>query len=308
MYEKISTRDMNREMWLELRRSGIGGSDAGALCQLSPYSNPMKVFQDKMGTCIESVEKESLKLGNDLEEYVARRFTAETGLKVRRSNYMYRSKEYPWMIADVDRLLVGVDAGLECKTTNIMNKKAWENGAPLWYVMQCFHYMIVLGKKEWFIAVLIMGDSFKYYRIVWDDEIAKRLIRIEKDFWHNHVLTGICPPLDGSNVCDEILRQKYHTARTESQIKLIGFDEKLDKRNELAEEIIRLQKEQKKIDQEIQNYMQDNELAISEKYKVLWGNVETTRFDAKRFKVENPELYQEYATSSISRRFQIKAA
>lgn len=47
------------------------------------------------------------------KDYVARRFMEATGKKVRCSNVMYRGNEYPFMIADVDRLVVGEDAGLE---------------------------------------------------------------------------------------------------------------------------------------------------------------------------------------------------
>ena len=49
MYEKIPTANMDRQEWLRLRRTGIGGSDAGAVCGLNPYSSPMKVYHDK--TC-----------------------------------------------------------------------------------------------------------------------------------------------------------------------------------------------------------------------------------------------------------------
>ena len=38
---------------------------------------------------------------------------------------MYRSKEHPFMIADVDRLVVGEDAGLECKTASAYNADKW---------------------------------------------------------------------------------------------------------------------------------------------------------------------------------------
>lgn len=54
--------------------------------------------------------------------------------------------------------------------------------------------------------------------------------------------------------------------------------------------------------------MQDSELATNGHYRVLWSNVETTRLDAKRMKQEQPEIYQNYAKVTSSRRFQIKAA
>lgn len=107
MYTRKSTVGQSEKQWLQLRKTGIGGSDAGAVCGLNPYASPIAVFQDKTSDTIEDQDNEAMRQGRDLEEYVARRFMEATGLKVRRSNCMYRSVEHPWMIADVDRLIVG---------------------------------------------------------------------------------------------------------------------------------------------------------------------------------------------------------
>ena len=136
MFEKISLEGVDNLGWLHLRKSGIGGSDAGAICGVNPYSSAMKVFQDKTGEAVEKQDNEAIRIGHDLEDYVARRFMEATGLKVRKSNFMYRSKEYPFMVADVDRLVVGEDAGLECKTASAYNADKWADGdIPLHYVM-----------------------------------------------------------------------------------------------------------------------------------------------------------------------------
>lgn len=50
MYEKIPLAGVDTEGWLCLRKSGIGGSDAGAICGVNPYSSAMKVFQDSAET------------------------------------------------------------------------------------------------------------------------------------------------------------------------------------------------------------------------------------------------------------------
>ena len=66
-----------------------------------------------------------MRLGRDLEAYVAERFCEETGLKVRRSNNMYAHKDYPFMIADVDRLVVGKENGFITDfSLNVVNSKA----------------------------------------------------------------------------------------------------------------------------------------------------------------------------------------
>ena len=56
MYTKIPIGDLNREKWLHLRQSGIGGSDAGAICGVNPFSSPMKVYRDKTCDVLEELD------------------------------------------------------------------------------------------------------------------------------------------------------------------------------------------------------------------------------------------------------------
>ena len=156
------TKDMPREEWLALRKQGIGGSDAGAICGLNPYVSPMDVFVGKTSESLpEDTDNEAMREGRDLEDYVAGRFSEASGLKVRRANVMYASREHPFMIADVDRLVVGKEdglVGLECKTASPYSADKWKEGAvPAHYLAQCHHYMAVLGASAWYIAVLIYG-------------------------------------------------------------------------------------------------------------------------------------------------------
>lgn len=309
MYEKISTAGMAREEWLKLRKTGIGGSDAGAICGLNPYSSPMKVFRDKTADETEELDNEAVRIGNDLEQYVAGRFMEATGLKVRRSNYMYRSKEHPYMIADVDRLVVGGDAGLECKTASAYNADKWADGKiPLHYAMQCYHYMAVTGKRAWYIAAVILGREFVCRKLTWEDSLIRQLIKAEGQFWNNYVMANKIPDPDGSEICDSVLEQYFHTAKKAGVVELVGFDDRLARREEILAQIGELQSEQRQIEQEIKLFMRDSELAVNGNYRVSWSNVDTTRLDVKRIKQERPEIYEDYAKVTSSRRFQIKAA
>lgn len=168
--------------------------------------------------------------------------------------------------------------------------------------------MAVTGKHTWYIAAVILGREFVYRKIVWNDELITRLTEIEKDFWENHVMTGAMPAPDGSKACDEVLNRYFGSARKGSAISLDGLDEKLNRRAKIMEQIERLQQEQNRIEQEVKLCMQDNEFAVSDNYRVSWTNVETTRLDTKRIREEQPEIYQDYAKQTVSRRFQVKAA
>ena len=115
---KIATiKDLSHEQWLELRRSGLGGSDASTVIGLNPYSSKLTLYADKKGILPEKEDTERMRLGRDLEEYVAQRFSEETGKKVKRSGYMWRHPMYEFLLANIDREVIGEDAFLECKTT-----------------------------------------------------------------------------------------------------------------------------------------------------------------------------------------------
>ena len=46
-YEKIKISGLAEMEWLKVRKSGIGGSDVGAILGLNKYSSPMKVYKEK---------------------------------------------------------------------------------------------------------------------------------------------------------------------------------------------------------------------------------------------------------------------
>ena len=69
----ISTKDMPREEWLEYRRLGIGGSDAGAIIGMNPYATPYSVWADKTGRLPEKEDNEAMRQGRDFEDYVAKK-------------------------------------------------------------------------------------------------------------------------------------------------------------------------------------------------------------------------------------------
>lgn len=184
MKKLVSTKNLSKEEWLRYRKKyGIGGSEAGAICGFNLYRSIMQVYYDKISDEIDETDNEAMRQGRDLEEYVARRFMEATGKKVRRANTMFYDPENPFMLADVDRIIVGENAGLEIKTASPYTEAQWSDGkVPLSYQMQCFHYMSVTGADTWYVAVLIYGREFKYYRIERDEEIIRHLVQIEKDF------------------------------------------------------------------------------------------------------------------------------
>ncbi|MBQ1944729.1 MAG: YqaJ viral recombinase family protein, partial [Ruminococcus sp.] len=107
MITKISTKGMSHDQWLEARRKSIGGSDAGAICGMNPYSSAYTVYADKLMLIPPAEDNEAMRQGRDLEEYVARRFCEEKGKRVKRDHSIIYNTDFPYSHADVDRLVVG---------------------------------------------------------------------------------------------------------------------------------------------------------------------------------------------------------
>ncbi len=308
MKKLVSTLDLDKTEWLRYRKQGIGGSDAGAVCGLNPYRTAMQVYQDKITEETEEIDNEAMRQGREFEDYVAKRFMEATGKKVRRANAMFYDEKHPFMLADVDRMVVGENAGLECKTASPYMADKWENGKiPLSYQIQCHHYISVCNAEAWYIAVLIYGREFKYYRIERDEEILADLVGIEEDFWKNHVSARVMPDPDGSKLADSVIAE-YFKRSTAKSILLKGFNEKLERRQELADRMSALETEKRLIEQELKLYLGEAESAENEKYRVSWKSVSSSRLDEKRLKEEKPEVYNQYQKTILSRRFTVKAA
>lgn len=83
MKKLVSTLNLDKKEWLQYRKKGIGGSDAGAVCGLNPYRTAMQVYQDKISEETEEIDNEAMRQGREFEDYVARRFTEATESKNR---------------------------------------------------------------------------------------------------------------------------------------------------------------------------------------------------------------------------------
>lgn len=309
MKKLVSTLGLSHEEWLKHRKLGIGGSEAGAICGFNPYTSAMAVYLDKTSDEIKEIDNEAMRQGRDLEEYVARRFCEATGKKVRRANAIYCSEEHPFMFANVDRMVVGEDAGLECKTASAYNAEQWKDGeVPMHYQIQCHHYMAVTGANAWYIAVVILGRDFKYVKIDRDEELIRNLIHIEAHFWKEHVMKQSMPSPDGSDAAESLISNYYKFAKEQAKIELQGYHEKLRRRLELNDLIERMEKEKKQIEQEIKLAMADAEIAVCDDFYVTWKNMCTKRLDTDRLKEEQPEIYRQFIKEIQTRRFMIKVA
>lgn len=305
--EAISTKEMDRIEWIQLRKSGLGGSDAGTVLGFNAYKTPFQLYLEKTGQYEEVVDNEAVYFGNELEDFVAREFAKRTGKKVRRMNRFLRHKQYPFMTANLDRVLVGEKAILECKTASEYMREAWEgDDIPATYLCQVHHYLAVTGYEKAYIAVLIGGNKFVWKEIERDEEFIQILIEREKEFWENHVLADVAPPIDGSNAAGELLKKMY-PQDDGTAIMLTKDDETiLDALEALTEEIKSLETQKKEYENRIKLKLESATEAHSPRHKLTYKTVVSNRIDSKKLKEEAPDVYEKYTKPSSSRRLTIK--
>ena len=302
---KISTKDMSHEEWLEHRRKSIGGSDASAIIGMNTYSSPYTVWADKLGKIPPKEDNEAMRLGRDLEEYVAKRFTEKTGKKVRRENNILINPDYPFAHANVDRMIIGEDAGFEAKTTSALNLRKFKNGEyPANYYVQCVHYLAVTGCERWYLGVLILGVGFQDYVIERDEGEINALMKSEEEFWQ-YVESQVAPATDGSDSTSETLKTIYPESNGE-EINLMAYEYDLQQYMSLSSLLKDVEKQKEECANKIKAFMGETSKGECGKYKVTWSSSMRNTFDHERFAEDNPDIdLSAYYKSTPTRTFKV---
>lgn len=306
--KKISTKGMSREEWLRHRKQHIGGSDAAAIAGLSPYSTAYTVWADKTGRLPEPEDNEAMRLGRDLEPYVVHRWQETTGKSARRENAILINPSYPFAHANVDRMVVGENAGLECKTTNALNLKRFKGGEyPANYYVQCVHYLAITGADRWYLAVLVLGIGFHTFVIERDEEEIAALMELEAEFWE-HVETNTPPAADGETPTSDAIRTIYAECDGTDAIDLFGREALLLQYAAEADAIKRHEKEQERIKQILMQDLGEHTIGFCGSYKVTWKPTVSNRIDTARLRKEQPAVAAQYTKQTTTRTMRISAA
>lgn len=297
MLKRIKTE--NREEWKELRKQYIGGSDAAAVVGLNPFVSQFSLWAEKTGKAPDFEGNLATEVGTYLEEFVAKKFEQETCKTVRRCNLSLVNSEYPWAIANVDRMVVGEDAGLEIKTTSELNMKKFNGGDyPANYYVQVAHYLAVTGKARWYLAVLIGNREFRVFSIDRDEEEIKALMDAERDFWTNYVLKRKTPPVDGHSATSEAIRQIFDTDSGDTA-DLTGMDALFEQRKALNEHIRSLKTELDGLDNQVKLLLGSRSSGVCGRYSVSWKTQRTSGLDREAIRADYPGFdFTKYATQS----------
>lgn len=313
-YEIIAdTRKMSHQDWLAMRKAGIGGSDCAAAVGLSRWKSPFQLWSEKTGRITPTKAGEAAYWGSVMEPIlraeVARRMPE---VEVHECPFFLRSKEHPYMLANIDGYVKNEDGSfsvLEIKTANAYAAvQDWQDGLPIEYYAQIMHYCLITGMQSAYVAVLLGGNQFEIQKIDRDEDIIRHIVQIEEHFWKNYMLKDMPPEATAKD--NEVLSQLYPRSVAEKQIELPAEAMDILTSYEKANHDLAIAKQAKEEEEaKLKAFLTDAEVGTIGNYKISWKNVSTTRLDSHKVKaILTEDQLKECSNTTISRKFTVSAA
>ena len=291
-YEFVKAEQRSPE-WFALRKEGITATEAAVIAGLSPYKTPYQLWAEKLGKYEPEPVGAAAIRGILLENTVAEFYEMETGRELRRSNGIVRLKEMPWVMASLDRTIVGEDGLVEIKTSTSPRWSLYP--VPPEVEAQVQWQMFVTGAPWCDVAALLGGLVFRIERVVADVEYQTTLYRKAVEF-RNLLATQTPPTLQAqdSDALAAVLPQMSEEYVFAS-----------DGINRVAALYAEKQYESKLLDEELQNLAISLKEAIGDKagvtgetWSATWKqNKPSVKTDwkevAESLKAVAPETYEE---------------
>lgn len=310
-----NTENMSRADWLNLRRGGIGGSDAGAIMGLNKYATPLSVYLAKKDAA-ENSGNSATEWGNILEEPVRQKTREELGCQIETVEGMFTSTAHPFMNANLDGLIyfdketqIGGSfakglCGHEIKTSRTGDGFT-DDEIPDSYYAQVQHYMAVTGIKTFILTVFIFDRyAGRHYVIPRNEDFIVRLIDAEKNFWERNVLADAMPAPTGNENETDLLKNlpMAETVTLDEESEAI-----LEEKAQLDAEIKSLQEQSDILKEKILIKMAENPSGAAASKTVAecgaW-KISLTTQTAKRVDtaaLKKAGIYEQYAKESVSR-------
>ena len=314
----INTKQLDYQAWLEVRKQGIGSSDAAAACGLNPYMSMLELWMIKTGRVQQNIDDESsghapLYWGKQLEPLVAEYYSMHTNNKVRRVNAVLQhpDPDKAFMLANLDYAVVGNEDVqiLECKTAGEYGAKLWRDGVPLYVLCQVQHQLAVTGKQAAHICVLLCGQETKIYKVSRNEALIEQIIQAERLFWEC-VENDVPPAVDASESAAKALQQLYPEHLPLSTTDLSEDEQANQQFEQLLQARSQIDKHQEQFDllkHQLQAKMQEAERATFKVGSVTWKkSKDSISLDSKALLKSHPEYLNQFPqTKQGSRRFNI---
>jgi len=184
----------------EIRKQGLGATDCAVVMGLSHYKTPYELWLEKTGRKEEEtiLTNDRLHLRHAHEETISREYARRKDVKLRRVNQTIFHKRLPFMLCNLDRVVIGQKKIVECKSASGFMRAYWgESGsdeAPIEYLLQVQHQMACAEYEDSDIAALIDIDDYRIYSTPRNDKIIQKIEDACEKFWIENVLADVPPP------------------------------------------------------------------------------------------------------------------
>ena len=293
---------------MEARKGSIGSSEISSILGLNKYQTPRDLWLLKTGRSEPFEGNEFTRAGHLLEPVIASMFEQKTGYEIEPGSDEMSVQFFdmkPHFSASPDRfyLVDGERRILECKSTQM---EVDADDLPLTWFSQLQWQLGICGVKKGAVAWLTRGVFFGYLEIEFNQEYFEYMAEQADLFWFNHVMTDEEPEL--VNVSDVLSKHPSHKDG-KSMLATQEVMDLVEELQDIAQEEKALKARKEELKAQVQMTMRDCEAVIFDgKPVITWKAARASqRFDAKRFKAENADLYNDYLTEVAgSRRFLIK--
>lgn len=327
-----------RESWLKQRKElqGIGNldvvrygsSDVSTLLGINKWSSPKKLFYNHLGKYLTDIPSYKLEMGlmfEDANKKSFESFTADrtdfdyrfvNNIKINKlikPKYFLTNSLYPHSFSSLDFILpkgstcpftgeiTTKDRPVETKFVNYNSYSSFNGEAPLYYVSQVMHQMMVMNSDCGYLSIIAGGDFYDCFLIERDnnlieridnvlgesqlstlkakqvealmfEEEAKPLSEVDSEYLGNLslMLTELEPELIGHKADLDFLEDEMYP--TTNSLEMVGDDNAqflIDKYLKTNKLINTLEDTKRKVRCQITEIMQEFEILKTERSKVI---------------------------------------
>lgn len=312
-----------KELAVQNRTGFLGGSDLAAVLGISPWKTPYELYEEKLGIAPETEDDERrdriLKRGKRLEPVVMEMLGEEYDIAVTERNRIAYDPEFSWMRAEIDfeYMLPGGSIGNgDVKTVHPYAAKDWgetlTDEVPVYYIAQFQWGMMITGAQVCAVAALIGADDLRLYYVPRDAEIIAMLRAKALQFWDEHVMVEIPPPMKTAADAERMLKRFNGVS--------VMADADVQK---IVDRLKRIKEAEKRLEAKREEYETTIKLTLagavkdtsSGKFQLVdasgkslatWNQQENNRLNTKRVELLYPWLRETYTATSTFRVLRIK--
>ncbi len=301
LYRELPRTEHGSAEWLEARLAGIGSSEISALFGLVDWDSAWSVWLRKTRRvpADQGIDTEAMFWGRALEPII-RQVTCERLRLTVETPGTLQSITHPYMLYSPDGILRAPEgqahdldgALLETKNTAWFMASKWDGQIPDHAEIQVHHGMLVTGAKRSVVAGLIGGNRLEIAVVERNDRLIDLIEAKASDFWHNHVVPDIEPPIGGTSADRASVDHLYPLGEGDIRVtreQIAGPHAELrDARKARAE----AERREKAAEHEIRRLMHGGN-------RLLIGDQEVVRLKGARLRTrdlaaDHPDLFEQY--------------